>query len=493
MTGPGATHHDGDGWVECAQGHRHWGRFGAAGLLLHRGAADGDERGCCCSTEPSGAITAAPGACSAAPGTATSSPWRPPCARPVRRPACTPTPCAVSGLYDDDHGGWSYITVVAAEVGDAAARPTSAETVEVAWWPVEPAARAAPASGLRRDLAGAARSLEPLTVVVDAANVVGSRPDGWWKDRAGRGAAAGRRRGDRALLGRDPRRGRCRTTLAPPAAAALVALAHGRRRRRGTVAAEEASVTGAAAGYASWPHRARVTMRSSPRLPTRATGRGVVVTADRELRTRCEALGAVAVGPRWLLGLMDAAAAPYGLTTQARRPKSPSIAGLQVGTGRHRDRLTVDAPLAAISSASFSDSWWMRRTSSWSSWSSAPMPRARSHACTGGVHGHLPEVVARTGLAGGHRHRAVERAVGLERGAGSRARLAPGGLGVLAERVAGEPVPRLVDGAATEQVGRPALLVDDVRDQRPHVPVRARASARPTGRHATCSTRVPNS
>ena len=25
---------DGDGWVHCAQGHDHWGRFGAAGLLL---------------------------------------------------------------------------------------------------------------------------------------------------------------------------------------------------------------------------------------------------------------------------------------------------------------------------------------------------------------------------------------------------------------------------------------------------------------------------
>jgi 8-oxo-dGTP diphosphatase len=25
---------DGDGWVECAQGHRHWGVFGAAGLLV---------------------------------------------------------------------------------------------------------------------------------------------------------------------------------------------------------------------------------------------------------------------------------------------------------------------------------------------------------------------------------------------------------------------------------------------------------------------------
>ena len=30
-----------------------------------------------------------------------------------------------------------------------------------------------------------APALQPLTVVVDAANVVGSRPDGWWRDRAG--------------------------------------------------------------------------------------------------------------------------------------------------------------------------------------------------------------------------------------------------------------------------------------------------------------------
>lgn len=32
---------DGNGWVECGCGASHWGRFGAAGLLLHRDRAGG--------------------------------------------------------------------------------------------------------------------------------------------------------------------------------------------------------------------------------------------------------------------------------------------------------------------------------------------------------------------------------------------------------------------------------------------------------------------
>ena len=33
-------------------------------------------------------------------------------------------------------------------------------------------------------------------------------------------------------------------------------------------------------------------------------GHRVVVTADRQLRRRCEDAGAVVAGPRWLLGLL---------------------------------------------------------------------------------------------------------------------------------------------------------------------------------------------
>jgi 8-oxo-dGTP diphosphatase len=36
------TSGDGNGWVTCRLGHRHWGRFGAAGLVLVRATPGGD-------------------------------------------------------------------------------------------------------------------------------------------------------------------------------------------------------------------------------------------------------------------------------------------------------------------------------------------------------------------------------------------------------------------------------------------------------------------
>src|SRR3954447_14141738 len=39
----GWVHPSTDGWTTCALGHRHWGRAGAAGLLLHRSGPHGEE------------------------------------------------------------------------------------------------------------------------------------------------------------------------------------------------------------------------------------------------------------------------------------------------------------------------------------------------------------------------------------------------------------------------------------------------------------------
>jgi hypothetical protein len=115
-------------------------------------------------------------------------------------------------------------------------------------------------------------------VIVDAANVVGSVPDRWWRDRRG----ATERLRDR-LAG-------CAAAGIPghPGPVELVLV-----------------VEGAARGVEPVPD---VRVEAAPgsgddRIVELASGRGtgracVVVTADRELRGRVEAHGAECVGPR---------------------------------------------------------------------------------------------------------------------------------------------------------------------------------------------------
>jgi hypothetical protein len=117
-------------------------------------------------------------------------------------------------------------------------------------------------------------------LIVDAANVVGSRPDGWWRDRVG--AAA-----------------RLRDTLAPlaerglppelPAPAEVVMVLEGAARDvPGVPGVRVVSAPG------SGDDAIVELVRAAPQR------RRLVVTADRELRERVRALGAEVYGPRWL-------------------------------------------------------------------------------------------------------------------------------------------------------------------------------------------------
>ncbi len=120
----------------------------------------------------------------------------------------------------------------------------------------------------------------PPVLLVDAANVVGSRPDGWWRDRAA--AAARLVEGLRALPVQD---------LAPD---------------RVVVVLEGAARPGAPQGVAG-----RVDVRHAPGsgddLLAELCGPGVLlVTADRGLAARARARGAAVVGPRRLLDRLDA-------------------------------------------------------------------------------------------------------------------------------------------------------------------------------------------
>jgi hypothetical protein len=128
----------------------------------------------------------------------------------------------------------------------------------------------------------------PTALVVDVANVMGSRPDGWWRDRA---AAASRLVGEvAALQGRsvDYPGG------APIQVVRLVAVVEGKARGIPEVAGVElrrASGNGDDAVFA-----ACVDLLA-------AGARPLAVTADRQLRGRLPT-GTVIAGPGWLLRLL---------------------------------------------------------------------------------------------------------------------------------------------------------------------------------------------
>ena len=117
-------------------------------------------------------------------------------------------------------------------------------------------------------------------LIVDGANVVGSRPDGWWRDRAG----AARRLQERLL-----------TAVLPYDEVVLVLEG---AAKRGNPAGQDGllrtvhapgsgddAIVGAVIEQVDVDHGRSVT----------------VVTADRALRGRVEAAGASSVSPAWLL------------------------------------------------------------------------------------------------------------------------------------------------------------------------------------------------
>jgi hypothetical protein len=122
-------------------------------------------------------------------------------------------------------------------------------------------------------------------LLVDAANVVGARPDGWWRDRAG---------ATERLLGRLA--GSRLTAPDGSRITAVVAVVEGRAR---DVAAPEGVRLVRAEGSGD---DALVTCAAE----LAAASKVVVVTADRGLRDRLPA-GTATVGPGWLLERLDAA------------------------------------------------------------------------------------------------------------------------------------------------------------------------------------------
>jgi predicted RNA-binding protein with PIN domain len=117
-------------------------------------------------------------------------------------------------------------------------------------------------------------------LIVDGANVVGSRPDGWWRDRAG----AARRLHERL-------------STADLVQDEVVLVLEG-DARRGPPAGQEGRVRTV---HAQGSGDDAIVDEVTTQLAIGDGRRVAVITADRALRDRVEGSGASSRSPRWLL------------------------------------------------------------------------------------------------------------------------------------------------------------------------------------------------
>ena len=122
---------DGDGWVECACGHKHWGLNGAAGILILRGSEillqhrapwvhNGDTWGI-----PGGARDSHESTIEGAFREAIEETG-------IETMLLTPL-----HTFIDDHGSWKYETVIARAEEGLVAHEVNDESHEVRWVEIE--------------------------------------------------------------------------------------------------------------------------------------------------------------------------------------------------------------------------------------------------------------------------------------------------------------------------------------------------------------------
>lgn len=283
---PDGPRDPGDAWVIADDGTRYWGRFGAAGLLAvdsdrgillqHRVAWShhGDTWGL-----PGGARHEGESACD---GALRES------AEEAGVPADAVRPRAITVF---DASVWTYSTLVADVVTPFEPVISDPESRELAWVPLD----AVDDYPLHPGFAASWPLLRSLlavrpAVVVDAANVVGSVPDGWWRDRAGAAARLLSRLAALSAAGVEAE------ALGLPGATwfpEMHAVVEGRAR-------DVAGVAGVDVVRAQGSGDDAIVATAAELV---ASGHTVtVVTSDRELRARVSSLGAQVHGPSWLPG-----------------------------------------------------------------------------------------------------------------------------------------------------------------------------------------------
>jgi len=159
---------DGNGWVQCRCGHRHWGLQGAAGLLLVRDGAGGPE----VLLQLRSAWTHDGGTWGLPGGARDSHESMAVAALREAAEECAVDPSSVHVVAQEpgvDHRDWTYTYVVAVTDGDQTARVANGESDEVRWVCLDDV----PALGLHPGLEQAWPRL--LRLVGDAVTVVSPR------------------------------------------------------------------------------------------------------------------------------------------------------------------------------------------------------------------------------------------------------------------------------------------------------------------------------
>ncbi|MFI7438775.1 NUDIX hydrolase [Nonomuraea indica] len=277
---------DGDGWAECGRGHRHWGIHGASGLLV----VHHDDAGVPYVLMQKRAEWSHHGGTWGLPGGARDSHEDAVASalREAHEEAALPgDELRVRGVYVDDHGGWTFETVIAEAPALLAVAPANGESDELRWLPLPEVTGMLLHPGFAETWGTIEPQLAPETLVLDVANIVGARAEhGWWHDRE---AAAARLLRDVAGL-----------RLEHPVLAQwyprIVAVVEGAARQ----VADVPGIQVVAATGSGDDAITEVVRRARP------WERVLVVTADRGLKQRVTELGATTAGPRWLLAQLSA-------------------------------------------------------------------------------------------------------------------------------------------------------------------------------------------
>lgn len=124
--------HDGDGWIQCQCGGKHWGKNGAAGILIFRDGINQEREIFLQHRAPwvhNGDTWGIPGGARDSHESIAEAALR----EAQEETGIKPEHLTPHSLFTDDHGDWRYDTVIASAHSEISADTPNDETQEMRW------------------------------------------------------------------------------------------------------------------------------------------------------------------------------------------------------------------------------------------------------------------------------------------------------------------------------------------------------------------------